>query len=362
MSGAGSAGARPGDVGRCAPDGRASPGASRRAAGVGDCLRGSSEAPSVRAFADRCTLTRSARSSPSSALLHHGRRRRPAPLNERRRQTRSTIDARPAPWPAARQLARRRVGRRRRASPAGCAGRGRPARRSTRGCSLRQGIAWNSPAAGREEAPASPRCRSPPASRGSRRRSPGRRRRRAARPPSRARRAFGRCRASATRRVPKRDWNVTTNCSGSSPSSVASSRAVLWQWQWYGSPRSSARRGSAVEAQHQLVRPAVLHPVVVDALRERPDVARIVVKAVDRAQRRHPAHALRAARRPRRAPRPSCSPRTADRAARRGCGRSRRSRSRSIASAIVGIAVAHRRARPRTGPTAGPASFSRWPR
>ena len=44
----------------------------------------------------------------------------------------------------------------------------------------------------------------------------------------------------------------------------------------------------AVEAHHQHVRPAVLHPVVVDVARERLDVARIVVEAVDRAQRRHP--------------------------------------------------------------------------
>ena len=44
----------------------------------------------------------------------------------------------------------------------------------------------------------------------------------------------------------------------------------------------------AVKAQHQDVRATVAHPVVVDALRERLDVAGIVVEAVDRAQPRHP--------------------------------------------------------------------------
>ena len=44
--------------------------------------------------------------------------------------------------------------------------------------------------------------------------------------------------------LPKRDWKVSTYCDLSSPSSAASSRAVLWQWQWYGSPSSSDRRGT----------------------------------------------------------------------------------------------------------------------
>ena len=53
----------------------------------------------------------------------------------------------------------------------------------------------------------------------------------------------------------------------------------------------------AVEAQHEPVRPAVPHPVVVDVARERPDVAGIVVEAVDVRSARHPPQSARDGRR-----------------------------------------------------------------
>ena len=62
---------------------------------------------------------------------------------------------------------------------------------------------------------------------------------------------------------------------------------VVWVTEVERAPRQTMKR------EHEKVGPAMPDPIVVDALRERLDVGGIVVEAIDRAQRRHPAHLSR---------------------------------------------------------------------
>ncbi len=91
---------------------------------------------------------------------------------------------------------------------------------------------------------------------------------------------------------PKRDWKVTTYCSGLEPEFLGQQAAGHLTLAVVGVATIQREAGHPVKTHHQFVRPAVQHPVIVDVFRQRGDVGGMVVVVLDQPQRRRIAHSL----------------------------------------------------------------------